>query len=636
MKPTKLAKWGTIVLIALVLIGGWAATPGVWAQAGTWHVATNGSDTTGDGSEARPFATIQHGIDVAGQGDTVLVHPGVYLENINFNGKNVIVGSLFVTTGDEDYILQTVIDGNRKDHVVTFASGETHTALLSGLTITNGYAHAASEMASSGGGVFCLNDSSPTLTHLRIASNEAVAEGGGLYFAFCSATIRDVIITDNLARNGGGIRYSYGNVNLENVVVSHNSAPLGGSGIHFYHAEGTIKNTLIADNYGDSKGGGLGFDGSSPIFVNVTVVGNRTTGNGGGLNVSYASNPTLVNSIVWGNTPEQVYFDTDWWGEAITIEHSDVQGGEAGIVTNGLGPVYWGDGNLEVSPRFVHAGLGNYRLADDSPAIGAGKADGAPSTDIEGNPRPNPAESNPEMGAYEHPLGAPVSPPIFKVYLPAVATAAPPAPLLVWYDFEGDFTASGTVLDRSGNRHDAQVTGAVASTTGASGGKGISFDGSGYIQAASNPAAGKTNVTFSLWFKTDHPEENYKLASGAWWNWGPGSGWIMATHIPEFWSDDTQSLYLPDISNNENHFPAGEWVQEVITYDGSRIKEYTNGQLINDWATTGAALGQGQPMAVGAWPQFSGYNFQGSIDEFQVFDRSLTQEEVQALYDQGR
>ncbi len=44
-------------------------------------------------------------------GDTVLVHPGVYRENINFNGKNITVGSLFVTTGDEDYILQTVIDG---------------------------------------------------------------------------------------------------------------------------------------------------------------------------------------------------------------------------------------------------------------------------------------------------------------------------------------------------------------------------------------------------------------------------------------------------------------------------------------------------------------------------------------------
>lgn len=210
-----------------------------------------------------------------------------------------------------------------------------------------------------------------------------------------------------------------------------------------------------------------------------------------------------------------------------------------------------------------------------------------------------------------------------------------PEPLLVHYDFEGDFTASGTVLDRSGKGHDAQVTGAVASTAGISGGQGIAFNG-GYLQAATNPAAGKTDVTFSLWFKTADPTQNYKLASGAWWNWGPGSGWIMATHGPEFWSADGNSLYLPDQPNNENNFAVSEWIHEVVTYDGSRIKEYTNGQLINDWATTGAAIGPGNPMAVGAWPMFSGYNFQGSMDEFAIYGRSLTQQEVQALYQQGR
>jgi len=41
-------------------------------------------------------------------------------------------------------------------------------------------------------------------------------------------------------------------------------------------------------------------------------------------------------------------------------------------------------------------------------------------------------------------------------------------------------------------------------------------------------------------------------------------------------------------------------------------------------------------MVVGAWPPFSAYDFQGAIDEFQVFARSLTQQEVQALYNQGR
>jgi hypothetical protein len=413
MKPTTLLKWGTVILMTMVFIGGGSYTACIMAQANTWHVATDGSDITGDGSEAKPFATIQHGIDMASNGDTVLVHPGIYRETISFMGKNIIVGSLFVTTGDEGYIHQTIIDGNREDHVVTFENGEAATARLSGFTIANGYAHGAYPEYN-GGGVFCRN-SNPTLTHLKVSGNEATNEGAGLYFEHCSATVQDVIVTHNLASSGGGgIRYSYGSVSLENVIVAHNSSRGAAGGIQFYHADGTVKNAVVTDNPGVTKGGGMHFDGCSPALINVTVVGNWTAGQGGGLNVSFMSQPTLVNSIVWGNSPEQIYFDTDWPGEAVTIEYSDIQGGEAGIVTNGQGPVYWGAGNMDVSPRFVDVGLGNYHLADDSPCINAGKAAGAPVTDIEGNPRPNPAGSNPDMGAYENPLG-------FRVYLPIIS-----------------------------------------------------------------------------------------------------------------------------------------------------------------------------------------------------------------------
>jgi hypothetical protein len=202
------------------------------------------------------------------------------------------------------------------------------------------------------------------------------------------------------------------------------------------------------------------------------------------------------------------------------------------------------------------------------------------------------------------------------------------------YDFEDNFLSTGVVEDKSGNGHDARVVGTVSSTNGLSGGQAIVFDGSGYVQADGNPMAGRDTGTIMLWFKTDYPEANYKLASAGWWNGGAGSGWVLGTIQPEFWSDDMRSLFSGDIVNNPNDFPASAWLHEAVTYDGSRIREYTNGQLVNNWPATGADIGLGQAMVIGGWPQFAVYNFKGAIDEFRLFDYALSQQEIRAIFQQ--
>ena len=62
--------------------------------------------------------TIQAAINATNDGDVIIVSPGTYIENINFNGKNILLGSLFVTTGNPYYIEHTVIDGNQNGSVV--------------------------------------------------------------------------------------------------------------------------------------------------------------------------------------------------------------------------------------------------------------------------------------------------------------------------------------------------------------------------------------------------------------------------------------------------------------------------------------------------------------------------------------
>ena len=57
---------------------------------------------------------------------------------------------------------------------------------------------------------------------------------------------------------------------------------------------------------------------------------------------------------------------------SIIISYSDIQGGEAGIVTNNNGTVNWLAGNIDTDPLFVDAGNNNYYLLYTSPCIDAG------------------------------------------------------------------------------------------------------------------------------------------------------------------------------------------------------------------------------------------------------------------------
>jgi len=75
--------------------------------------------------------TIQAGINAAGNGDTVLVAPCTYKENINFHGKAVRVKS----SGGAKV---TITDGGGVAPVVTFSSNETSSSVLSGFTLQNG------------------------------------------------------------------------------------------------------------------------------------------------------------------------------------------------------------------------------------------------------------------------------------------------------------------------------------------------------------------------------------------------------------------------------------------------------------------------------------------------------------------
>ncbi|HIB29410.1 MAG TPA: DUF1565 domain-containing protein, partial [Candidatus Marinimicrobia bacterium] len=71
----------------------------------TWYITEGGNDTTATGSSTDPFRSIQAGINFSSDGDSVTVVAGTYVENIDFNGKNIVVVGADRET--------TIIDGNQ-------------------------------------------------------------------------------------------------------------------------------------------------------------------------------------------------------------------------------------------------------------------------------------------------------------------------------------------------------------------------------------------------------------------------------------------------------------------------------------------------------------------------------------------
>jgi len=192
--------------------------------------------------------TIQAGIDVATDGDTVLVDPGIYFENINFNGKGITVASHYIINEDTNYINNTVINGSNPANpdsgsVVTFDSGTDTTSVIYGFTITGGTGTSIySDTWRLGGGIMCYL-AGAKIIHNKIINNTSNhinnAYGGGIgiisssrgiginpsgtWVVICSNTIQDnVSSSDNIAR-GGGI-YSKGNCLLiKGNIIRHDS-----------------------------------------------------------------------------------------------------------------------------------------------------------------------------------------------------------------------------------------------------------------------------------------------------------------------------------------------------------------------------------------------------------------------------
>ena len=351
-----------------------------------WHVDTTGSDSTGDGSTTNPFATIQKGIDSSSDGDTVLVAAGTYVENINYNGKNIMVGSLYLTTQDTSYISSTIIDSDSSGSIVVFESFEDSTAVLNGFTFQNIIFYSGEGSQA----IININESSPKIINNRFDNFYLFqdVESAVIYCENSNSLIMNNEFTNGSLGNGyvlgGFILSKNSNVTIKNnriengyvgfaepsgYIVSVNSENIIESNIIINPSMGycvicaaisildgsncIIRNNFIFQAYGDGYGAVVASQ-SQYVSHNNTFVSNSR----GYANLS--SDGIVSNDIIYGSS-NAVYIDTN---SNIQVSYSDIEGG------------WEGEGNIDADPLFCNQDGGDYTLAENSPCIGTGE-DGA-------------------------------------------------------------------------------------------------------------------------------------------------------------------------------------------------------------------------------------------------------------------
>lgn len=244
------------------------------------------SDTKGDGSMAKPFATVQKAVDtIAVSGDTSKKYT-IYVD-----------GTVEPTYADTDLSDETFIS-------IKGTTASNLDLTIKGLSADARAVLNAKQKGRNGGRVLTSKDTSLTLENLKITGGK-VNDCGGIYIISGNLTLKKCVVTKNESSNcGGGIHFDGENLIVENSEISENKGDSGGICVAASSAKTKIKDSDIIKNSARSGGGGLDLVGES-IIEDCNITDNKaefSTGGGGGLILAFNNKSCkIIKSVIKNN-----------------------------------------------------------------------------------------------------------------------------------------------------------------------------------------------------------------------------------------------------------------------------------------------------------------------------------------------
>ncbi|MHC4657131.1 MAG: GLUG motif-containing protein, partial [Planctomycetota bacterium] len=211
-----------------------------------------------------------------------------------------------------------------------------------------------------------------------------------------------------------------------------------------------------------------------------------------------------------------------------------------------------------------------------------------------------------------------------------------PDPITAQYSFIQDevetnlvayWKLDGDAADSAGSNH-GTIYGAT-SATGQVGGA-LSFDGDDYVQIADDDSLDISDeITLSAWINPSNTSSIRMIVSK--YKDYAGESYLLELKYEKIY------LVLGGISSlsGVQNFSTRIWYHVAATYDGSRMRVYTNGELENEQAASGTIPITTQELNIGRQADNNYWPFEGLIDEVRIYDRALSAEEIEAIYEAG-
>lgn len=387
---------------------------------GLLPAVTSGSTWIVDQGGGGDFTTIQAAIAASATGDEIVVHPGTYLENINYLSKDLDVHG---SAGAE----ATTIDGSAGSpglgSCVNFSGGQTRAAILEGFTLTGGhgtlYGARLDDLPRDtmvGGAIYCaasdpritqcilrenrttyaagifLDAADPEIDACTFETNHADTYGGGVAGPTSAPFIHDCVFEGNCAGDGDGTIHLAQAAVIERCTFRNNEARAGGAinapsyganlqvrdcifegnashgthggAIRVHEASPIIERCLFVGNHAIEDGGAiLCIDGGMAQILSCTFWGNGAARNGGAIAVWSYAQPILRNNIIAGTTSAGGVFTAEGTPAFLCNDAWDNTGGN---YVGGPDPT-GSDGNIALDPRFCDPEHDDFLLGSDSP-----------------------------------------------------------------------------------------------------------------------------------------------------------------------------------------------------------------------------------------------------------------------------